>query len=43
MTINAGEFKLNNTEYENLLGIKVDCVLTFVNYLDDVIKKLVIR
>ena len=32
-------FKIKNTKYERLLGIKVDCGLKFENYLHSVIKK----
>ena len=37
--MNASGFKINNTECEKILGIKVDCGLKFENYLDGVIKK----
>ena len=39
VTMNAGGFKIKNTECEKLLGIKVNCGLKFENYLDGVIKK----
>ena len=39
VTINASGFKIKHTEWEKLLGIKVDCELKFENYLDGVIKK----
>ena len=39
VTMNAGGFKIKNTECEKLLGIKVNCRLKFENYLDGVIKK----
>ena len=37
--MNVSGFKIKNTKYERLLGIKVDCGLKFENYLDSVIKK----
>ena len=37
--MNASGFKIKNTEYKKLLGIKVDSGLKFENYLDGVIKK----
>ena len=39
VTMNASGFKIKNTEYKKLLGIKVDSGLKFENYLDGVIKK----
>ena len=37
--MNVSGFKIKNTKYERLLGIKVDCGLKLENYLDSVIKK----
>ena len=39
VTMNASGFKIKSTEWEKLLGIKVDCGLKFKNYLDGAIKK----
>ena len=39
VTMSARGFKIENTECEKLLGIKVDCRLNFENYLGGAIKK----
>ena len=39
VTMSASGFKIENTECEKLLGIKVDCRLNFENYLGGAIKK----
>ena len=39
VTMNAGGFKMKNSECKKLLGINVDCGLKFENYLDGVMKK----
>ena len=39
VAMNAGGFKIKNSECKKLLGINVDCGLKFENYLDGVMKK----
>ena len=39
VTIRIGDTEIKNSEYENLLGIKVDIKLNFNEHLNDIISK----
>ena len=39
VTIRIGDMEIKNSEYENLLGIKVDIKLNFNEHLNDIISK----
>ena len=40
VTIRIGDTEIKNSEYENLLGIKVDTKLNFNEHLNDIISKV---
>ena len=37
--MNVSRFEMKSNECKKLLGIKVDCKVKFINYLDDIFKK----